>query len=149
MIRFPTISEASSIAIHSLAYLADSEGTVNVNLLAEQTGFSKNHISKVMQTLVRHGYLNSGRGPRGGFMVRKNADEISLLEIIELIEGRRQGHYCGISQDQCPFETCVFGDLPEEFERKFREFYAGRTLADVKRVQPETETERVRGGKSE
>ena len=51
--------------------------------------------------------------------------------------------YCGISQDQCPFETCVFGDLPEEFERKFREFYAGRTLADVKRVQPKTETERV------
>jgi Rrf2 family protein len=135
MIRFPTISEASSIAIHSLAYLAESEGSVNVNLLSEETGFSKNHISKVMQMLVKHGYLWSGRGPRGGFLIRKNAREINLLEIIELIEGRKEGHYCGISEEKCPFESCVFGELPTEFDEKFREFYANRTIGDIKMVR--------------
>ncbi len=132
MNRFPSISEASSIAIHSLAYLADSVGSINVNHLATETGFSKNHISKVMQTLVKHGYLSSGRGPHGGFEIRKNASEINLLEIIELIEGRRQEHYCGISEEKCPFESCVFGDLPLEFDNKFREYYAQRTIGDIK-----------------
>ncbi|MFC2080790.1 RrF2 family transcriptional regulator, partial [Bacteroidota bacterium] len=94
MNKFPSISEASSIAIHSMALIAGSERTINVNRLALDTGFSKNHISKVMQTLVKHGYLNSGRGPKGGFGIRRNADKVSLLEIIELIEGRRDEHYC-------------------------------------------------------
>jgi len=135
MNRFPSISEASSIAIHSLAFLADSEGAINVNHLATETGFSKNHISKVMQTLVKHGYLSSGRGPKGGFEIRKNANEINLLELIELIEGKKDTHYCGISEEKCPFESCVFGDLPLEFENKFREYYAKRTIDDIKVVK--------------
>lgn len=135
MNRFPSISEASSIAIHSLAMVAGSEGSINVNQMAEETGFSRNHISKIMQTLVKHGYLRSGRGPRGGFEIRRNADEISLLEIVELIEGKREKHYCGISEDKCPFESCVFGELPLEFDRKFREFYAKRKIGEIKYLQ--------------
>ena len=131
MKRFPTISEASSIAIHSLALLAGSEGSVNVNQLAGATGFSKNHISKVLQILVKHGYLSSGRGPLGGFEIRRDADKVSLLEIIELIEGKREEHYCGISEDKCPFESCVFGDLPAEFDWKFRNFYSKRKISEL------------------
>ena len=135
MKRFPTISEASSIAIHSLALLAGSEGSVNVNQLAGATGFSKNHISKVLQILVKHGYLSSGRGPLGGFEIRRDADKVSLLEIIELIEGKREEHYCGISEDKCPFESCVFGDLPTEFDRKFRNFYSKRKISEMKSLR--------------
>ena len=135
MNRFPSISEASSIAIHSLAFVAGVEGSVNVNRLARETGFSKNHISKVMQTLVKHGYLNSGRGPHGGFEIRKNADEVSLLEIVELIEGKMDSHYCGISEEKCPFESCVFGELPSEFEQKFREFYSNRKISEIKALR--------------
>ena len=131
MNRFPSISEASSIAIHSLAFVAGSQGPVNVNRLADETGFSKNHISKVMQTLVKHGYLRSGRGPHGGFEIRRNANEVSLLEIVELIEGKKDEHYCGISEDKCPFESCVFGELPAEFDRKFREFYSNRSIGEI------------------
>ena len=66
------------------------------------------------------------------FEIKRNADEINLLEIIELIEGRRQEHFCGISEGKCPFESCVFGDLPREFDDKFREYYADRTIGDIK-----------------
>ena len=85
MNRFPSISEASSIAIHTLALVANQEGTINVNQMAEKTGFSRNHIAKVMQLLVRQGYLRSGRGPKGGFELLKDAGKVNLLEIIELI----------------------------------------------------------------
>ena len=132
MNRFPSISEASSIAIHSLAFLADTQGSVNVNLLATETGFSKNHISKVMQTLVRHGYLSSGRGPKGGFVCRKDSDSITLLEIIELIEGRLSEGHCGIGEGKCPFETCVFGDLPAEFKSRFRDYYRSKKISEIR-----------------
>ncbi|HEC43958.1 MAG TPA: Rrf2 family transcriptional regulator [Bacteroides sp.] len=140
MNRFPSISEASSIAIHSLALVADSEGPLNVNRLSEETGFSKNHIAKVMQTLVKHGYLQSGRGPKGGFEIRRKAAEVSLLEIIELIEGRKESHYCGISEEKCPFETCVFGNLPAEFDEKFREFYSNRMISEIKAIRKQVQS---------
>lgn len=136
MTRFPKISEASSIAIHSLALINQSDEPLNVNRIAELTEFSKNHISKVMQTLVRHGYLSSGRGPRGGFVSAMDPDGISLLEIIELIEGRMTDMHCGIDEGKCPFETCVFGDLPNEFKRKFRDYYKTRHIGDLNLARP-------------
>ena len=132
MNRFPSISEASSIAIHTLALVANQEGSINVNQMAEKTGFSRNHIAKVMQLLVRQGYLRSGRGPKGGFELLKDARKVNLLEIIELIEGKMDHSFCGIDEDRCPFENCVFGNLPAEFSEKFRDFYENRTLSEIK-----------------
>ena len=132
MSRFPNISEASSIAIHSMALVNQAEEILNVNQIAELTEFSKNHISKVLQTLVKHGYLSSGRGPRGGFVSLPDTDKVNLLEIIELIEGRMSDQHCGIEVGKCPFETCVFGDLPEEFKTKFREYYRNKKIGEIK-----------------
>ena len=135
MSRFPNISEASSIAIHSLALVNQSEEILNVNQIAERTEFSKNHISKVLQTLVRHGYLSSGRGPKGGFVSRMDPESITLLEIIELIEGRLSDAHCGIEEGKCPFETCVFGDLPAEFKTKFQEYFRTKRISEIKIVK--------------
>jgi Rrf2 family protein len=132
MNKFPSISEASSIAIHSLALVANQQGTINVNQMAEKTGFSRNHIAKIMQLLVKQGYLRSGRGPKGGFELLKDAGKVNLLEIIELIEGKMDHSFCGIDEGKCPFENCVFGDLPAEFSEKFRNFYENRTLSEIK-----------------
>jgi len=132
MNRFPSISEASSIAIHTLALVANQEGSINVNQMAEKTGFSRNHIAKIMQLLVKQGYLRSGRGPKGGFELVKDAGKVNLLEIIELIEGKMNHSFCGIDEGKCPFEHCVFGDLPAEFAEKFRKFYENRTLSQIK-----------------
>jgi Rrf2 family protein len=135
MNRFPTISEASSIAIHSLALIAATEGPLNANRISEETGFSRNHISKVMQTLARHGYLESGRGPKGGFEINETTLNLNLLEIIELIEGPRPGHFCGISEAKCPFENCVFGELPAQFIELFRKYYSERTIRDIRSIR--------------
>jgi len=132
MNKFPSISEASSIAIHSLALVANHRGSINVNQMANKTGFSRNHIAKVMQLLVRQGYLRSGRGPKGGFELLKEAGKVNLLEIIELIEGKMEHSFCGIDEGRCPFESCVFGNLPAEFSERFRKFYENRKISEIK-----------------
>jgi Rrf2 family protein len=139
MTRFPNISEASSIAIHSLALIDQSDEALNVNRIAGLTQFSKNHISKVLQTLVHHGYLSSGRGPKGGFISNMEPERVSLLEVIELIEGRMSDMHCGIDEGKCPFKTCVFGDLPLEFKKRFREYYKTRHIGDLNLAKPVSE----------
>ena len=133
MNRIIHISEASSIAIHMLALIADAKYPLNVTELAGITSFSRNHISKVMQTLVKNGYLNSGRGPKGGFMLKMNDSDITLLEIIELIEGTIEEKHCRIDESMCQFEDCVFGGMPEKLTKEFKKYFASRKIYDVKK----------------
>jgi Rrf2 family protein len=132
MHKLINISEASSIAIHSLALIAKLDKHINATHIAKLTGFSKNHLSKVLQILVKQGYLNSNRGPKGGFNLIKNADEISLLEIYELIEGKSANDFCTEHNPICPFLDCIYGDIVEEISIIFLKKFKERTIADIK-----------------
>ena len=81
------MSEAASIGIHSIVLIARAENGINAVKIAETTGLSKNHISKVLQRLVKNDLLKSVRGPAGGFTLKKPPENISLLDVYESIEG--------------------------------------------------------------
>ncbi len=124
------ISEAASLAVHSMAMIANSTEMLNVNQIAERTKASRNHLAKVMQVLVKNNYLNSVRGPHGGFTIKGDPSKISLLEIYELIDGSLQGHYCGIESEKCPFDTCIFGPLLNQFSAEFLEYLKNKKLSE-------------------
>lgn len=128
------ISEAASIAIHSLGIIANSKELVNTKRIAEMTGFSKNHIATVLQILARSNYVESVRGPKGGFILKKSADEITLLHIYELIEGELETEHCRKDHERCPFEDCVYGNVRERLSEEFKEFFKNRKLSDLKTI---------------
>jgi len=129
---FINISEASTIAIHSLALIANTERSLNANKIAEVTHFSRNHLAKVLHILVKHKYLDSLRGPNGGFTMKKNPTSISLLEIYELIEGELVSFECAITCGDCYFDTCIFGNHPHKFAGDFKNYLENKTLNDFK-----------------
>ena len=55
--------------------------------ISDQYNIPKNVLIKIMNQFVRAGFLRSKRGPHGGFSLVKSAKEISLLEIIEAVNG--------------------------------------------------------------
>lgn len=126
------ISEATTIAIHSLALIANTDRVLNTNKIAAVTKFSRHHLSKILQILVKHNYLDSLRGPAGGFTLIKQPVKISLLEIFKLIEGELQQFQCTITCDECYFEVCIFGNHPHQFNESFQEYLKGKTLDDFK-----------------
>lgn len=125
------ISEAASLAVHSMAMIANSNEMLNVNQIADRTGASRNHLAKVMQALVKNNYLNSVRGPSGGFTLKGDASKITLLEIYELMDGEFRGHYCGIEEDNCPFPTCIFGSILNNFSVEFLSYLKNKKLSDL------------------
>lgn len=132
MSKILNISEAATIAIHSMALIARRNDQINAHEIAEVTGFSKNHISKVLQQLVRFNFLNSTRGPKGGFVLKRDPEEISLMEIYRAIEGEiEQGTGCKMHCDNCPFKSCIFGGLSEKFSREFSNYLNEKNLATV------------------
>ncbi|GAB1402937.1 Rrf2 family transcriptional regulator [Lentimicrobium sp.] len=131
MAKLVHISEAASLAIHAMALIANSTEMMNVNQLAELTHSSRNHLAKVMQTLVRNNLLDSTRGPKGGFILKGEAAEINLMRIYEMFDGSIDEHYCGIESGKCPFQQCVFGGLADKFSREFSHYLKTTTLDEL------------------
>jgi len=131
MSKIFNISEASSIAIHSLAIIAKSKRQINASEITELTNFSKNHLAKILQLLVKNNYLRSIRGPRGGFVINKNSKEITLLEIYELVEGSLEQSKCNIHNGVCQFNYCIFGNFGERFTNEFKDYLKNKTIYEV------------------
>lgn len=126
-----TISEASSIAIHSLVLIARSGESMNVNKIAESMGASRHHVAKIMQRLVKEGYVNSNRGPTGGFSLKIEPEKLTLLHIFEAIEGKLEITPCPLDHPICPFNRCLMGNILQEMTEGFREYMQNKKLADL------------------
>ena len=136
MTKVVHISEAASLAVHSMALIATNKEMLNVNHIADLTNSSRNHLAKVMQILVKNDYLTSTRGPKGGFILKKDASTIYLLQLYELMEGPIEKQHCGIFTDKCPFTSCVFGNLANRFSEDFIEYLKTTSLTDIIRKKP-------------
>ena len=128
MAKIFSMSEAASIAIHSMVLIARNETGINAVKIAEQTGFSKNHISKVAQRLVKDDLLSSVRGPSGGFTLKKSPANISLLDIYQSIEGTLEIKDCPLANEICHFDKCLMGNVINKMTIEFKNFLKGQTL---------------------
>lgn len=125
------ISEAANLAIHAVTYIAsNNDHKVSTKELASFHNVSEAHLSKVLQRLVKSGFLKSVRGPKGGFVIAKPFNEIKLLDIYEVFEGIFTSTNCLFETPVCGRKTCVFGDLFQELNIKVIN-YLSRTLYDV------------------
>ncbi len=127
------ISEAASMGLHAMVYLAGStDRIVTTQEMAEKLNVSKDHLSKVLQRLTRARLVKSVRGPKGGFVLGKSADKITLLEIYEVIEGKLEKSDCILGEKACRGDDCIFGDLVTRIDGEVRVYLKGTCLQDLK-----------------
>lgn len=83
-------------ALHVCAVLAGlPEGArVSTRALAEMHGVPKEYLSKALQALARAGLIEGSLGPRGGYRLARPAAEITFLDMVEAVEGRRRTFQC-------------------------------------------------------
>ncbi len=130
MAKIFSMSDAASIAIHSMVLIARAEDGINAVKIAEISGFSKNHISKVLQRLVKNGLLKSVRGPMGGFTLKLDPADITLLEIYEGIEGSLDLTECPMAHDICGFDNCIMGTVVNKMTIEFRKYLKEQSLKE-------------------
>lgn len=131
MAKIVSYSEAASIGLHGMVLVARSGETVNVQKIADVTGSSRHHVAKIMQRLVKEGFLESNRGPSGGFFLNADPKEITLLHIYEAIEGKVKVIECPHEKPICPFPRCILGNVVSKMTNLFHEHLSTTTLADM------------------
>lgn len=128
MSKIVSLSEAASIALHGMILIAREKKGMNVTKIAEMTSTSKHHVAKVMQRLVKSGYLTSHRGPNGGFELKVTPEEINFLDIYENIEGKIEINTCPMDKPVCPFDKCILNNVTSKMSKEFREYLSNQTL---------------------
>ncbi len=129
------MSDAALLALHTAVMLAaNPERSFNNREIAEELEVSEAHLSKVMQTLVKHGLVSSTRGPKGGFTLQREAGKITILEVYEAIEGPLDVADCLQDKPIWGGAECILGDMVRDVSRRARDYMSGTSLGDVKGV---------------
>jgi len=129
MSKLFNLSDASSIAIHAMVMVAKSESPLNVIQISDATSTSKHHVAKVMQRLVKDGFISSQRGPTGGFMLKRPAAEVTFLDVYESIEGKIEIHSCMFETPVCPMEKCIMNNITQKMTQEFVQYLKSQNLA--------------------
>jgi len=106
---------APSLALHTMAFLtAQGRTPKSADEIANMLKSSKSHLYKVLQRLVKFGFLKSVRGPKGGFILASAPENVSLLEIYELFEGPFENPECFQAYSFCNGQDCLIGQMGYE-----------------------------------
>ncbi len=77
------LSDTAEYALRAVLFIADSSGSVSVELVADSLGMPRNYLSKTLNQLAKTGILSSQRGPHGGFRLAVPPEQLMLLQIVE------------------------------------------------------------------
>lgn len=110
------------------------------------------YLAKQLKMLVNAGVLAATTGPRGGFRLARPTSEITLLQIVEAVDGtsspyecreiRQQGHGA-LPPDECR-NTCILAEKMADAHQAWRRSLAEVTLADILATLPRSAPSRTR-----
>ena len=148
------LPESTEWALHCAASLAQLEPrrTASAAALARYYDVPPAYLAKQLKAMVRAGILASTTGPRGGFRLAKPADEVTLLDIVEAIDGCSAPYQCqeirqrgtgALSEQQC-VKRCVLAAKMADAHQAWQASLASVTLADILATLPRRAPTRTR-----
>lgn len=102
------ITRQADYAVRAVMYLSKlkPEEKVSTNKIAESQSIPVSFLAKIIAQLSVVGLLNTMRGARGGVALARPANEISLLEVVEAIDGPITLNDCLDGSYDCPIVSC-------------------------------------------
>ena len=129
------LTKKSEYALLSLVSIAKSNEPKNVEVLANELGISKSFLAKILQNLAKNGILNSYKGNNGGFTLKKNCDELTILEITTIAEEKTPSVFeCTSASGTCSSSfngSCTVFPLLANLQNKINGFLDNLTLKDI------------------
>lgn len=137
------ISRAGEYGVLGLLHLAQQPAgqPVMIDAVSRDGDIPKSFLAKIFQDLAKAGLLRSQRGAGGGFVLARPADRISILEVIEAIDGKIALQRClGDLPDCDKREGCALCGLFEEAQDRLKEVFGQMTLAELAQRQAVAKT---------
>ncbi len=130
------LSRACNYGILASLYIAKEErtktGYTSIRHLSEELNISFHFLTKILQTLTAEGILHSHKGPKGGVMLARNADEITILDLVYAIDGEDIFTECVLGLPGCGNEEpCPMHFQWAEVRENLKDMFEHKTLAET------------------
>ncbi|MCG6552219.1 MAG: Rrf2 family transcriptional regulator [Candidatus Magnetominusculus sp. LBB02] len=128
------INRDTDYAIRCVLYMSGApEKTYVISEIAKEKAIPESFLAKILQKLTKTGFLKSIRGTKGGFVLLKHPKDITLLDVVEAINGKILVNKCTTAEDRCMLiDNCptfdIWFDIKKMIEDRLRG-YEFSTLA--------------------
>ena len=133
-----SMTKRADYALLALSYLAsrakeDPNRLVNTREIAEQFELPVELLAKLLQILAKNGLVASHPGPTGGYRLLRSAGQISVAEVVTLIDGPVSMMHCSNGQDGAckQYNRCTIRDPLAEIEVRVKTLLEGISIADI------------------
>jgi Rrf2 family protein len=128
-------SKSCIYGIQAVLYIAQHTAenkNIGLKEIAESEHIPSHFLSKILQILVKKKILTSTRGLHGGFLLKKDANELNLMEVIEAIDGMDIFDTCVIGIKECTSESsCPIHEQYKAFQEEFMRVFADKTVKNL------------------
>lgn len=133
------LSASCKYGIRAIIFIAsrpDKKINTGLKQVADELKIPQPYLAKILQILSRKKILHSTKGPHGGFYILKPANELTLMDIIEAIDGGEFFDRCYVTGEKCNFDkpergVCILhNDLRKEKER-LSAFFSSKTIESL------------------
>jgi len=122
------------IALHG------ERGPVILRDIARRQNISEKYLWQVINPLRSAGLVNSVRGAHGGYVLARPAEEITVRDIVSVLEGPVSVVACVTSPESCERSAaCTAREAWSEIETKVNEAMRGISLKDLAKKQQDKE----------
>ena len=129
------LSNTSKYAIRAVIYLAlyaEKDKKIGIKQISKDLGIPTPFLGKILQTLAKHKVLSSTKGPHGGFGMGKQPGEVSLIDIVDIIDGRDLFTKCLIRLDDCnEKEPCSMHSKYAEIRQNLLSLFENQKISDL------------------
>lgn len=126
------LSKTTEYALRAIVYIAlnDAQGSkVGIKEIARELELPAHFMGKILQDLVRKGVIASVKGPGGGFFLHRPASEISLLEVVRIIDGLEAFKKCGMGMKQCSdLHPCPLHNDIKAYRDQLLKVFSSKTI---------------------
>ncbi|MGI9428181.1 MAG: RrF2 family transcriptional regulator [Bythopirellula sp.] len=121
-------AEYACLAVLELAQHFENKQPVQVRRIAERHGIPSQFLVQILQDLKRAGLVNSTRGAAGGYRLTQSPEEVTLAEVLEVVEGSSEPTTCASATSPL---APVLLDVCNELSAARHQHLSGITLADL------------------
>lgn len=134
------LSATSQYALRALVRLAvEPEGAAVLGRdLARECEIPANYLSKILWQLRNSGLVSTSRGSGGGYRLERQANDVRLLDVVEVFEALHTRPTCLLGKGECSdMDACSAHHAWKKVRTTFLEFLEANTIADIS-AEPDT-----------
>ena len=128
------ITRATDYALRGMTYLARQEpGKLsNIKEISNEEGVPEKFMRKLFHLLRKRGFIDSTRGKFGGIRLNIDPEKVTMLDIMEVVEGPLALNLCLEGPDLCDrIDLCTMCDIWFEAQASVNMVLKQHTLKDL------------------